>query len=241
MLVTVTDLIYGALTEIRVARGGDVVRAEDQALCLNLLNEVIERLPVTPNALYAVQAVALTLVPGQAAYTIGPTGQCDMPRRPVRIRRAWMSVAPGSSVNRSIPLQSEAWLLGQTLPSLMSPYPEGLWYNPTWPLGALYFWPLASLVNIVSLETELEIVAVADTDSLDLPQGYSELLRLWTAKKAAPSFAREFSAASQAALTECLADVFGSNIGRVNDADTRDGGVPGGRGGTYDYRTGQVT
>jgi hypothetical protein len=240
MLTTVTDLIYGALTEIRVARGGDVVRAEDQALCLNLLNEVIERLPVTPNALYARGGASVTLVPGLGTFhTIGPTGTCVVPRRPVRLTRATLVMPPATASD--VPIMSAAWYSGQTLPLLTAPIPQGLYYNPAWPNGALAFWPQPSMPYPVALEFDLEITAVADTDSLDLPQGYSELLRLWTAKKAAPSFAREFSAASQAALTECLADVFGSNIGRVNDADTRDGGVPGGRGGIYDYRTGQVT
>ena len=82
----------------------------------------------------------------------------------------------------------------------------------------------------LDIDQDLDL-PVADTATLDLPQGYDDLLRLWTAKKAAPAFAREFSAASQASLTECLAEVFGRTISRVNDADTRDGGVAGGRGG----------
>jgi hypothetical protein len=127
---------------------------------------------------------------------------------------------------------------------LTGPIPEGLYYNPLWPNGALNFWPIPSLPYTVTLEFDLEIAPdrpLVAGDAIDLPPGYSELLRLWTAKKAAPSFGQTFAPASQQALTECLTDVFGSNIGRVNDADTRDGGVPGGRGGTYDYRTGQVT
>jgi hypothetical protein len=92
---------------------------------------------------------------------------------------------------------------------------------------------------VVALELGVEVVAVTDADTIDLPQGYSELLRLATAKKAAPSFAREFSKASTDALIAITANVFGHNI-HVNDLHTRDAGVPGGQGGTYDYRTGEV-
>jgi hypothetical protein len=239
MLTPVPSLIYGALAEIRVARGGDVVRADDQALCLTFLNEILERLAVTPHAVYARAPLTLPLTPGLRPHTIGPTGTVVVPRRPVRIRQAVLNLPAATNV--PVPVRSAAWLQGQASPLLTSPIPEGLYYDPTWPNGSLWLWPTPSMPYTLDLDLAVEILAVTDTDTIDLPQGYSELLRLWTAKKAAPSFAREFSAASQAALTECLGEVFGTNIPRVNDADTRDGGVPGGRGGTYDYRTGLVT
>jgi hypothetical protein len=239
MPIPVSDLIAGALTEIRVARGGDVVRAEDQALCLTFLNEILERLAVTPNALFARTLTSSPLIPGQSPHTVGPTGTFVVSRRPVRLYSVALDLAPATSLD--VPLQSAGWYQGQTAPLLTSPIPEGVYYNPTWPNGELNFWPIPSMPYVVTLETDQALVAVADTDRLDVPPGYGELLRLWTAKKAAPSFGQTFAPASEQALSECLREVFGSNLGRVNDADTRDGGVPGGGGGTYDYRTGMVT
>jgi hypothetical protein len=239
MLTPVTDLVTGALTEIRVARGGDVVRAEDLALGVLFLNEVLERLPVTPNALYARAVITSPLTPGLAPHTIGPTGTFVVPRRPVRLRSATLEIPPATSLD--LPIESAAWFTGQALPSLTTSIPQGLYYNPTWPNGEVHLWPVPSMPYGLTLDTDTEITAVLDTDTIDLPQGYSELLRLWVAKKAAPSFAREFSKASKDALQECLADVFGSNIARVNDLDTRDSGMPGGGGGSYDYRTGAVS
>jgi len=239
MPVPVTDLIFGALTEIRVARAGDVVRAEDQALCLLLLNEVLERLPVTPNALYVVGGASCVLSPGVPQYLIGPSAPLVAPRRPVRIRSA--VIDDGSSQWR-LTERSLDWWQSLTIPATrLTGVPESFFYGAHWPSGAIALYPAPSEPDTLTVSFDTEIGAVLDTDSLDLPQGYSELLRLWTAKKAAPSFAREFASASQQALTECLADIFGTNIGRVNDIDTRDGGVPGGGGGTYDYRTGQVS
>jgi hypothetical protein len=237
MATPVPDLIYGALAEIRVARGGDVVRAEDQALCLGFLNEILERLAVTPNALYAQTGVTQPLTPGLSPHTIGPTGTIVVPRRPARLRTVAIVVTP--TTRTIIPIRSAAWADAQTQ-SLSGSIPAGVWYNRDWPDGALWFWPTPSLPSMVQIGMDLEVTAVALSDAIDLPPGYSELLRLWTAKKAAPSFAREFSAASQAALTECLGEVFGTNIDRVYDLDTRDGGVPRRRGGTYDYQTGLV-
>ena len=240
MVTPVTSLIYGALAEIRVARGGDVVRADDQALCLVFLNEVLERLAVTPHGLYERVGPSFPLTPGLGQTTLGPTGVWLWPRAPVRIRAALLQL-PGPTLTE-IPLRSEQWYVSVTQPQLQSPIPQGLYYRRTWPDATVALWPVPSMPYFVTLDIDQDLdLPVADTASLDLPQGYGELLRLWTAKKAAPAFAREFSAASQAALTECLSEVFGSNLGRVNDADTRDGGVPGGRGGTYDYRTGLVS
>jgi hypothetical protein len=162
-----------------------------------------------------------------------------VPRAPVQIWRALVTVPPATNV--VIPIQSRDWWASQSQFALQAPIPQGLYYDRQWPDGTVWLWPIPSLPYQLWLGTDLEIGPVADTDTLDLPQGYAELLRLWTAKKAAPAFAREFSTASQAALTECLGDIFGANIGRVNDADTRDGGVPGARGGVYDYRTGLVS
>jgi hypothetical protein len=239
MPTPVTDLIYGALAEIRVARGGDVVRGEDQALCLTFLNEILERLAVTPNAIYMELLVVGVLTPGLAVHNLGPTGAIVMPRRPARIQQAVLILAGGT--RWPLAPQSQEWWARRPLDTLTSAIPEAFAYNPSWPDGALALWPTPSQAQPLELMVWTDVPAVADTDTIDLPPGYGELLRLWTAKKAAPSFAREFSAASQAALTECLADVFGANIPRVNDLDTRDGGVPGGRGGVYDAQTGQVT
>jgi hypothetical protein len=239
MPVTVTDLIYGALAEIRVARGGDVVRAEDQALCLLFLNEVIDRLAVTPNALYVRTTATCVLVPGLPYYVLGPVGPLVVPRRPVRILS--VVIADGAT-QWPLTEQSRDWYTSLTIPPThLLGVPESFIYVAPWPNGTVALYPAPSAPDTLIVTIDSEIAAVTDTDTIDLPQGYSELLRLWTAKKAAPSFAREFSASSQQALTECLADVFGTNIGRVNNADTRDAGVPGGGGGTYDYRTGQVS
>jgi hypothetical protein len=240
MLTPVPDLISGALTEIRVARGGDVVRAEDQALCLTLLNELLERLSVTPHALYARALVAYPLVPGLTPHTIGPAGTFVVPRRPVRLLHVNV-VLPGGATRQPVHAQSPAWWADCRLRLINSAIPESFYYNPVWPAGELNLWPVPSQPYGLEIQTETELVAVTESDTIDLPPGYSELLRLWTAQKAAPSFGQTFAPASQQALTGLLSDVFGANIGRVNDADTRDGGVPGGRGGTYDYRTGQVT
>jgi hypothetical protein len=240
MLTPVPSLIYGALAEIRVARGGDVVRADDQALCLTFLNEVLERLAVTPHALYGEVPAGFTLTPGLAIQSLGPTGVLEYPRRPVRILQAAIGLVGGGAQLLDGP-QSVEWWVAQGIPQRLSGIPTGFHYNPLWPNGEIGLDPVPLAAHPITLRLETEILAVDDMDSIDLPVGYSELLRLWTAKKAAPAFAREFSAASQAALTECLGEVFGTNIPRVNDADTRDGGVPGGRGGTYDYRTGLVT
>lgn len=237
MLTPVPSLIYGALAEIRVARGGDVVRADDQALCLTFLNEVLERLAVTPHALFARAPVDWPLVPGLNQPTIGPTGTFIVPRRPVRILQAVLRFPDGTRhplTSQSLDGYANRW--GDP-----AGRPASFAYNPQWPNGVLGLLPVPTQADDLLLVLETEILAVDDMDSIDLPPGYSELLRLWTAKKAAPAFAREFSKASQDALTEVLGEVFGTNIPRVNDADTRDGGVPGGRGGTYDYRTGLVT
>jgi hypothetical protein len=242
MLIPVTDLVTGALTEIRVARAGDVVRAEDLALGVLLLNEVLERLPVAPHALYARTETAYVLTPGLQPHTIGPTGTFVVPRRPVRLTHANVVLPTGSSRQPIDVLKSPAWWADVRTRTIASAIPEAGYYNPVWPNGELNLYPVPSQPYGLELQTETEIaggVPVTEADTIDLPQGYSELLRLWTAKKAAPSFAREFSKASNDELLQALSDVFGSNI-RVNDLRTLDAGVPGGRGGGYDYRTGQV-
>lgn len=238
MQVAVPDLIYGALTEIRVARGGDVVRAEDQALTLLFLNEILERLAVTPNALFARTQPTFPLTPGLQPHTIGPTGTFIVPRRPVRIPQANVVWADGTT--SPVRPRSKAWWMALPTRTIRGSIPESAYYNPTWPNGSLNLYPVPTTAYGLELALETEVLAVTITDTIDLPQGYAELLRLWTAKKAAPSFARELSKASQDALTECLADIFGSNTS-VNDLSTVDGGVPGGAGGVYDYRTGEVT
>jgi hypothetical protein len=232
----VSTLLEGALTEIRVARGGDVLRPEDQRLVLLFLNEVLERLQGT--GLYQRTILTGTLTPGLQPHTIGPTGTFVVPRRPVAISQMNL-LYPSGMVSTTVYPRSKTWWMNQSLRTIQSAIPKDFWYNPVWPNGEIEYWPIPIMPYAVEIAVETEIAPVVATDTIDLPQGYSELLRLWTAKKAAPSFAREWSPLSEQALQQAMSDVFGRNIS-VNDISTLDGGVPGGEGGVYDYRTGQV-
>lgn len=242
MSIIVNAFLTAALAEIRVARAGDVVDPDSMDLALTIFNEYLDALNAEDRALYTTQFATYVLTPSLQPHTIGVTA--DAPTwaiavaRPVEIIRADLIIS--STVRQPINIRDNAWWLNVRVPTVSSSIPTDLMYSPDWPNGAIYFWPVPSLAYSVLLEVNTLLAQVALTDTFTLPPGYQQALRLSVAELMAPAFGQQVSEATKAAAREARGRVWGNNI-TIPPLVTRDGGMPGGQSGGFDFRSGQTT
>lgn len=242
MSIIVNAFLTAALAEIRVARAGDVVNPDDMDLALTIFNEYLDALNAEDRALYTTQFATYVLTPALQPHTIGVTA--DNPTwaiataRPVEIIRADLIIS--STVRQPIAIRDNAWWMNVRVPTVASSIQTDLMYSADWPNGSIYFWPVPTTAYSVLLEVNTLLAQVALTDTFTLPPGYQQALRLSVAELMAPAFGQQVSAQTRAAAAEARDRVWGNNIA-IPTLVTRDGGMPGGQSGGFDFRSGQTT
>lgn len=242
MQITVTDLLTNALTTLKVARAGDAVGAPQKAVALSILNELLDAWNAETRAIYTTKyPPGFTLTPALQPHTIGVAANTPtftvLTARPDRIIAANL-VLTGSTVRIPLTLRDDAWWMDVRARLVTSSVPTDLFYAADWPNGSIYLWPIPSTAYRLELEIASLFVAVADADTLDVPQGYVQALRLTLTELLAPLFGQSVDPALARQASAARMRIFGANDSAPN-LDTRDGGQPGGRSG-FNFLTGQV-
>lgn len=244
MQVTVSALLTNALAEIRVARAGDVISADMQDLALYQLNELFDHWNAQSRAIYNINFSTFTLTANHQPHTIGPSG-ADFtlsPNRPTAILGANLVLPGSAAVQVPLNLRDDSWWLQTRVKTLTAAVPTDLYYSPDWPNGSIYLWPIPNAAYQVYLELRNQLSAtVAATDTLDLPQGYPQAIRLTLAELLAPSFGQQVSPSTASKARDARAAVFGLNDA-IPNLVTRDAGMPSGGAfrGRFNYLTGEV-
>jgi hypothetical protein len=125
--------------------------------------------------------------------------------------------------------------------SVTSDIPTDLYYDPSWPNGSIYLWPVPTSTYDLELAFDTLLSSVADgAADLDLPQGYQQAVRLTLAELLAPMFGQTASASTMKAARAARLAIFGANT-TSPDLITRDAGQPGRGGGGFNFLTGNVS
>ncbi len=244
--MTILEVCTDAATELGVIAGGEPLQAADSALLLRLAQRLINLWNAERRAVYATSFLRFTIPPPvdpKLPITIGPTGQWVTATRPVSLGGANLILTTSTpNVQLPITLRDSQWWLGQTVPTLQTTIPTDLYYQPDWPNGSLFFWPVPTVAYDVELMarallTETFVLTTAFT----LPPGYQEALTLTLAEMAQRAFGVNVASLPGAA-SRARALVFGNNdqIPRLRTADA--GMTPGGGGRRADFNwlSGQI-
>lgn len=243
--MTYTELITDALTELRVARAGDVISPEDAALGLLRLNRLFDDWNADGDSPWTVLFSTFTLTPNLSPHTIGPSGATFTVSniRPVEILGANLIFSTTSpNVYTPITIRDWQWWQNERVPTLANAVPTDLYYDPAWTLGtatssgSLYFWPVPNVAYQVQLWMRVTWAQVALTDTVALPPGGRSALTLTLAEELAASFNQP---APTMAAAKARARFFGQNISvpRIATADFGMQG-PAGNKGTWSFWTG---
>jgi hypothetical protein len=123
----------------------------------------------------------------QIAFTI--PGNFKM-ARPLRITNAFTRITTqASGLDYSIEIIDQKRYVDIGFKAIAAPWPIYLWYNPTMPLGQLFFYQNPSGAGELHLfcDNILTNFAALTTDVL-MPQGYSRMLKRLLARELAPEY-----------------------------------------------------
>jgi len=242
--MTIQDLCQDALLEIGVLAQGESIQAGDAAFTLGKLQRLLNSWNANRRAVYATTFVTNPLTPSLSPHTIGPTGATwTVTQRPVSIAGAALVLTTSSpAATLPITIRDAVWYDSLTVPDLTSAVPTDLYYQPDWPLGKLFFWPIPTTADDVQLMIRLVLDdTVALGDPFTLPPGYQEAVTLTLAASLCRSYGVPAQTAGEVAHEARLArsQVFGNNEQPVR-IQTADAGLPAtpGTRPTYNYLTG---
>lgn len=200
---TAQDLITGALRKIGVYAPGETLSSADATDALDTLNGLFDILSNENLAIFNSVESVFPLVNGQLSYTIGVGGDWNI-QRPLRITQVYSRI---TSTNGGVDFPCEVRPLAEyaqiTMKQLPGPWPKKAFYNPNFPLGTVYLWPVPAMSVNLHVWTDALLQSVALNTVLQLPQGYflglqwmlAELLSPEYGKAVTPDiarFAREF-------------------------------------------------
>lgn len=115
--------------------------------------------------------------------------------RPLRITQAFTRITTqGSGLDYPIDLIDQGTYSRIGFKAIAAPWPIALWYNPTIPLGELWFYQNPSGGGEVHLYTDTILSNLAGlTSQVVMPQGYNRYLKRKLARELAPEFGAQWT------------------------------------------------
>jgi hypothetical protein len=233
-VLTGLDLVTDALLAWNIVAAGDPLENGDAVYVLRTLNRILDDWNADRAAVWAENFASFTLTPSLSPHTIGAAGTWVTPQRPQRIVRASLTL-PGGSQTPITVHGDAAWYDGLSLPTLTSSIPTDVYYEPDWPTGKLFFYPVPTTAYVVTLLTRVVLARIALVDAFSLPPGYRSAITLTLQEEIAESYEKTVTPRLEKAARLARARIFTAN--RITPRIvTRDAGLAGGggaSGGTY--------
>lgn len=172
--VTGTVIITDALLEIGKIQPGESLSADYGQMGLSRLNQIADDWTAEKVASYAQSFLTFTFVPSLTPHTIGPSvATFTVDERPVAIDSAnVIQTTTNPSVRIPIVIRDWQWWDAQSTPDVETSYPTDLYYQPDYPNGKLFFWPVPSQAYDVELVMRLIQSTFTISGTTDLPPGY---------------------------------------------------------------------
>ena len=191
-MTTAVELITLALKDIGALGIGQSIGPDDTADALATLNMMIGQWQGERLSVYHLVDTAI-MSTGSVSYTIGVGGNFNI-LRPIKISAAYARLNPGMSNPIDYPVtlidaREDYARIG--LKSLVS-FPEYAYYDPAYPLGNLFFYPVPNStfeLHILTMEALPQFSVPAD--QINLPPEYVAAIRYNLAIWLAPSYQLE--------------------------------------------------
>jgi hypothetical protein len=191
-MATVLTLVNNALQELGVYGAGETVSADDAALCLEALNDILEAWRLENLYIYDTQEVTAALPAATTSRTIGTGGQFNV-ERPVRLEDGCF-VRVGT-LDYPLDVVSKADYNDLTLKTLDGPWPRVCVYDAAYPTGTVSFYPRGACTVHLLVQVILSAFT-ATTNTFAMPPGYKRALELTLAEEVAAKFQKQASPAT---------------------------------------------
>jgi hypothetical protein len=172
------DLVRAAMRLIQVASVDTDLTASELKDGIEALNRMIDSWSVDELTLYKVVREQFTLQPNQTFFEIGLGAEFNT-SRPTRIIDAYFTLYnAGLPVDYPMAIVQYDDYNAIALKTLSTNFPQYLYYEPSFPIGKVYIYPLAQQSNIgLTLTSWKPLDMIADpTAYVQLPPGYWEAI-----------------------------------------------------------------
>lgn len=188
-MTTAYDIIHGALRKIGAIAVGETLAPEDSTTGLEQLNAMLDLWSTEHLAVFNNNEYVLQLQAGKSTYSVGAGADFDMPR-PLRLSGAYTRLQPtGTTVDYPCAEVDFTRWAKIGVKSQPGPWPKVMYFNTSFPLAELIFWPVPSQNAEFHLWADMVFSQFANlTDTVSLPQGYMLALQTNLALLLAPEY-----------------------------------------------------
>lgn len=238
--VAPSDLIQSAGFEAAIFGVGDRLTAQDLAWGLEKLQRLIDNYSAIRELIYNVSFFLFNLQAGHAPHTIGPSGDFNVPIRPIKIVSGNFVINSNSSNPIDSPrlnIRDNQWWAANPIKSLQSSICTDLYYDPATPLGNCNLWPIPNVAAQVRLELWSSLPQAIDLQTqMAFPQGYWDLI----VKNLAVELCASYDKDPKAMLVQSAQRALTAVIGNNNEPPRirTDSSMPGSGGRHYNFLTG---
>jgi hypothetical protein len=217
--MTWRDVILAAMQELGAIAPGEPLPAHEAEVAMVRVRSMIDLWQTERLTIYNLSRELFTFRANQQAYTIGPDLASDFVTttgRPIWLQHAGV-LWTNSGIATEIPVKvmtDDEW--AQTrIKSVASTIPTHVYYNWSYPLGTLYYWPVPTDVSVravLYLPVPIDAVAATLDTVLILPPGYEEAIRYHLAIRLAPLYSRPVPPEVSALAMEAKALIKRANL-----------------------------
>jgi hypothetical protein len=237
------DVITDAFIEIGACAPGEQPSADEAQWGLRKLNDLIDTNQALAKWVWGYVWNQYTTQPGLQPHTIGPADSSPAPTfstgddyRPVRIEGAAQLQNPNTSTQVRFEINCKHdhdWYQAVQTNLIQTNVITDLYYDPTTPLGSLFFWPVPNTAVVVELQiwsTMHQFESIQDpiggpNGAGIWPQGYRNAIKLSLAEMLLPGSLREEHPTLERLAREARKAVFGNND-KSPKMSTQDVGMP---------------
>jgi hypothetical protein len=189
-MTTALDLIKGALRPLNVLTGNTTLTDQESQDALEALQWMLESWATEGLTLYHATRETFTLTASLNPHTWGIGGTFNS-ARPARLLQATVRVA---TVDYPLTLLGVDDYEAIRLKTLTTAWPIYGYYEPDYPLGKLYLWPIPT-GNTINTVSEKPLTGFDTLYSvISLPPGYADAIRYNLALRLAPEYQIEAGA-----------------------------------------------
>ena len=185
LMTTANDLITKALKLNGKLGQGQTLSSYDADDCLDSLNAMLDSWWNERLSVYQILRETFTLVASDDDYTIGTGGQIAT-TRPIKITNAFITADDIDYPMEIITVEEYDAIQSKTVES---DFPLYLYYQPSYPLGIIYLYPVPSATHTLNFDSWKQIQSFADlTTEMALPPGYQRAIEYNLSIETAPLF-----------------------------------------------------
>lgn len=215
--MTARTWITSALRLIGVLAAGEAAEATAADSALTAASDMLDAWAAERLTIYSQTRSLCALVANQQRYTVGTGGNWAQDR-PLWIDGVGYLLSDGTEYSLGKPFTRDEWqAISQ---KSLSGTPERIFYNPTFPLGAVDVWPkptdATAQIVIYAPLAPIKSVATLDT-AISAPEGWAKALRYNLAIELAPEYGIEPSPTVVTGAVESKAAIKRVNEGLLDE------------------------